>query len=224
MFGISFETWTSVCQMYCDLEDRRKSSYLQWFPFSKLRKNDYEKLTSREFFEKYIQTGAFVISRAMMHQSENYLQKGDGSFRDSTLLSPILYLVLQSIGKEISNKYKIQRESEIEVYYAGNYNYMRPIYKQDYDDFYKSINFNIQKYQYFIKTDVSNFFSNINVDLLIKKIDCICNKETIGFTQSQLMIFKEFLLYCGGGRFPLVENSVASSFLATIVYLDDIDI
>lgn len=135
-----------------------------------------------------------------------------------------MYLVLQSIGKEIANKYQIQRENGIEIYYAGNYNYMRPSYKQDYDDFYKSINFNSQRHQYFIKTDISNFFSNINVDLLIRKTDFVCNKETINFTQTQLMIFKEFLLYCGGGRFPLVENSVASSFLVTIVYLDEIDI
>lgn len=30
--------------------------------------------------------------------------------------------------------------------------------------------------------------------------------------------------YCGNGKYPLVQNSVSSSFLATIVYLDDIDV
>jgi len=39
----------------------------------------------------------------------------------------------------------------------------------------------------------------------------------------QLTLFKEILNYCGNGQFPLIENSVASSFLSTIVYLDDID-
>lgn len=71
MFGISFDTWTNVCQMYFDLEEKRKSSYLQWFPFSKLEKNDCERIASKKFFEKYILTGAFIISRTAMHQSEN---------------------------------------------------------------------------------------------------------------------------------------------------------
>ena len=39
----------------------------------------------------------------------------------------------------------------------------------------------------------------------------------------QLHLFKELLKYCGNGRFPLIENSVASSFLSTIVYLDEVD-
>ncbi len=41
--------------------------------------------------------------------------------------------------------------------------------------------------------------------------------------QTELLLYKELLLYAGGGRFPLVENSLASSYLATVVYLDEID-
>ena len=54
-------------------------------------------------------------------------------------------------------------------------------------------------------------------------IDHICNNQIVRFSQSQLSILKELLLYCGEGRFPLVENSIASSYLATVVYLDEID-
>ena len=43
------------------------------------------------------------------------------------------------------------------------------------------------------------------------------------FSQTQLHLFKELLTYCGNGRFPLIENSVASSYLATVVYLDAVD-
>ena len=158
-----------------------------------------------------------------MHRSENYIQKGDGSFRDSSLLSPILYLVLQALGKEISLVYSSQRGNGIKVFYAGNYDEMRPKYKQDYDEFFKAINASIDNSQYFIKTDLSNFYPNINVDLLVNFIDNVCNRSTVHFSQTQLSVFKELILYCGGGRFPLVENSVASSFLATVVYLDEID-
>ena len=77
--------------------------------------------------------------------------------------------------------------------------------------------------KYFIKTDITNFFANISVDKLIAQIDKVCNSDTVTFSQTQLHLFKELLTYCGNGRFPLIENSVASSFLATVVYLDAVD-
>ena len=209
--------------MYFDLGKGTKAAYLQWFPFIKLSLNDWNTIASESFYNRYIKSGAFVLFPYAMYRSENYIQKDDGSFRDSSLLSPVLYLVLQATGKEVSVKYLPQRGNLIEVFFAGNYDEMRPKYKKDYDDFFKAINAYIDESQYFIKTDLSSFFSNINVDLLISRIDIICNKDTINFSQTQLSILKELLLYCGGGRFPLVENSIASSFLATVVYLDEID-
>ena len=223
MFGITYETWKNTCQMYFDLGKRTKTFYLQWFPFTKISSDNQDTLVSEEFYNRYIKSGAFVLFPSAMHRSENFIQKGDGSFRDSSLLSPVLYLVLQAVGKEVSMAYSPQRGNQIEVFYAGNYDEMRPKYKQDYDDFFKAINAHIDESQYFIKTDLSSFFSNISVDLLVSRVDSICNKGAVHFSQTQLSIFKELLLYCGGGRFPLVENSIASSFLATVVYLDEID-
>lgn len=223
MLGITYDTWKNTCQMYFDLGKGTKASYLQWFPFTKILSADQDTIASEEFYNRYIKSGAFVLFPSAMHRSENFIQKGDGSFIDSSLLSPVLYLILQALGKEISRVYLPQRGNQIEVFYAGNYDEMRPKYKQDYDDFFKAINAHIGESQFFIKTDLSSFFSNINVDLLVSRIDSICNKDAVCFSQTQLSIFKELLLYCGGGRFPLVENSIASSFLATVVYLDEID-
>lgn len=223
MLGITYDTWKNTCQMYFDLGKGTKAAYLQWFPFTKISSADQDTIASEEFYNRYIKSGAFVLFPSAMHRSENFIQKGDGSFRDSSLLSPVLYLVLQAMGKEVSMAYSPQRGSRIEVFYAGNYDEMRPKYKQDYDDFFKAINAHIGESQFFIKTDLSSFFSNINVDLLVSRIDSICNKDAVCFSQTQLSILKELLLYCGGGRFPLVENSIASSFLATVVYLDEID-
>lgn len=223
MFGITYETWSSVCQMYTKLGSGSQKAYLQWFPFSKLSNTDAETLCSEEFYNKYIQTGAVVLFNSSMHRSENFLQKSDGSFRDSSLVSPILYLLLQCVGKEISNAYTSDRQANIEVFYAGNYDHMRPKYKQDYDDFFKSLNSSIENYQYFIKTDLTNFFSNISIDTLLHQIDTVCNRDSRRFSQVQLQLFKELLSYSGGGRFPLIENSIASSYLATVVYLDIID-
>ena len=223
LFGISYETWTSICDMYLSQTNGSLKSYLQWFPFTKLSNADKEVIKGKDFYEKYIDTASFVLFPFVMHQSENFLQKGDGSFRDSSLVSPMLYLILQAVGKEIFEKYSVQRVAGISAYYAGNYEFMRPKYKQDYDNFFKELNSCIDEYQYFIKTDITNFYANISVDKLISQIDVVCNSNEINFTQTQLQIIKELLKYCGNGRFPLIENSIASSFLATVVYLDEVD-
>lgn len=209
--------------MYFSLKQGSLKAYLQWFPFAKLSSADKEIIAGEEFYNQYIATASFILFPHVMHQSENFLQKGDGSFRDSSLVGPILYLILQSIGMEIHNRYVSIRPADISVYYAGNYKYLRSKYKQDYDDFFKELNSSIDEYQYFIKTDITNFFSNISVDKLIAQVDKVCNSDNVAFSQTQLHLYKELLTYCGNGKFPLIENSLASSFLATVVYLDAVD-
>ena len=223
MFAITYDNWKTVCEMYFSLSAGSKKVYLQWFPFWKLSKNDQQQIMGETFFNTYIKSGAFVLFPEVMSQSENYIQKADGSFRDSALISPILFLVVQAIGKTIYDSYLPERPIEIESFYAGNYSNGRAKYSKDYDDFCKIINAWKEVHGFFIKTDITNFFGNINIDRLIEQIDCICNNGTVRFSQTQLMLYKELLLYCGNGRYPLIENSVASSFLATIVYLDKID-
>lgn len=223
LFGIKYETWFSVCDMYFSLKSGSKKSYLQWFPFTKLSNAEQETIKSRDFYDKYINSASFILFPNVMQQSENFLQKGDGSFRDASLIAPVLYLIFQAVGKEISEQYTTHRPADISAYYAGNYEFMRPKYKQDYDNFFKELNTCIDEYQYFIKTDVTNFFANINIDKLISQIDEVCNSEKVIFTQTQLHLYKELLKYCGNGKFPLIENSMASSYLATVVYLDEID-
>lgn len=209
--------------MYLSLPRGSKKAYLQWFPFTKLSDQDNKELCSEEFYNKYISTGGFVFFPEVMRHSENFIQKGDGSFRNSVLVSPLLFLVIQAIGKEISEQYISDRPDGIEAYYAGNYTYSRAKYKQDYDDFYKSINAWSERYPYFIKTDITNFFGNINVNKLIDRIDVACNNKEQIISQTDLLLLKELLLYCGNGDYPLIENSVASSYLATIIYLDEVD-
>jgi AbiA family abortive infection protein len=223
MFKIQYETWKNICTLYFDIKSESQRAYLQWFPFTKLSEQDKQYIVSESFFYQFIQNPAFLINPAIVHQSENFLQKSDGSFRDSSLIAPVLYLILQCIGKEISYHYQDMRQNNVTVYYAGNYSYDRVIYRTDYSDFYKHINAYAENYNYFIKTDITNFYNNINVDILMDRIDKVCNADNVCFSQPTLQVYKSFLLYCGHGRFPLIENSVASSFLATVVYLDEID-
>ena len=223
MFGISYDTWKEICDMYFSLYVGIHKAYLQWFPFSKLSDADKIQIAGEDFFNKYIKTGGFVLFPEVMRHSDNYIQKSDGSFRNATLVSPIIYLVLQAIGKEIATRYLSQRPADVGVYYAGNYELNRSRYKQDYDDFFKAINVGAQQYRYFIKTDITSFFSSINVNELIDRINEICNWATQTISQTQLLLLKELLLYCGNGYYPLIENSMASSYMATVIFLDAID-
>ena len=209
--------------MYFSLRIETLKAYLQWFPFSKLTDDDKNEMSGEEFYQKYISTGGFVLFPEVMRHSENFIQKSDGSFRNSTLVSPIFYLVFQAIGKEVFNRYSSQRPVDVGVFYAGNYEFNRPRYKQDYDDFFKEINAGAEQYRYFIKTDITNFFGSINVDELIDRINEICNCAFQTISQTQLLLLKELILYCGDGYYPLIENSMASSYMATVIYLDAVD-
>ncbi|MDE6021087.1 MAG: AbiA family abortive infection protein [Ruminococcus sp.] len=223
MFYISYDTWKEICDMYFSLSYGSKKSYLQWFPLFKLSKSDEENISGLDFYEKYIEKGSFILFDKSSNVTENYILKPDGSFRDATLVDPVLYLVLQCVGREINKKYRSLRQSSISVHYAGNYDNNDCRYKAEYDTFFKEINASATENSYFIKTDIRNFFSNINVDKLVEQIDKVCNQTTVTISQTQLLTYKSLLLYCGNGRFPLVENSISSSYLATIVYLDIID-
>jgi len=192
LFGVKYDTWKSVCDMYFSLKTGSLKAYLQWFPFTKLTNTDKDVISSEEFYNKYIKTGSFVLFPPAMHQSENFLQKSDGSFRDSSLVGPILYLMLQAVGKEIYDQYVSVRPYDISVYYAGNYEHMRPKYKQDYDDFFKELNASIDEYQYFIKTDITNFFANISVDKLVAQIDKVCNSDEVSFSKPNCIFSKSF--------------------------------
>ena len=192
MFDISYTDWKSVCEMCFNLKQNTCKAYLQWFPFGELPYQDKKYICSEKFYRKYIQNPAVFLYSKTMYQTENFLQKTDGSFRESFLVSPLLYLLLQGIGKVIHDQYSSQRSSEISVYYAGSYEdkNMCASYKPSYDRFFKILNIYAKEYKYFIKTDIANFFSNIKINKLISHVDAICNREKIAFYQMQLTLFK----------------------------------
>jgi len=223
MFDITYDTWDKICDMYLSKRSANLYSYLQWFPYSKLEKSDIHYIRSEEFFNKYIEHGHCVLFSSVMFRTENYLQKSDGSFRNATLLSPLLYLILQCIGKTIADKYRPKRPTEIEVFYGGNYQNLECHYKRPYYEFFAAINLEITNYDYFIKTDIRNFYDNIKINTLMAEIDENINFNETVISPSLLHLYKNILLYCGSGKFPLVENSIASSYLSTMIYLEPID-
>ena len=221
MLNLKYEDWKSVCEMHLSQKNNRLRNYLQWYPIYNNKGINFD---DTGYFYKYINNGSFSILKGFTIRTDNYIQKGDGSFRKSSLLSPSLYLILQTIGKTIYDSYKSERPEDIIVYYAGNYSTMDCFYKKSYDSFYKDINYFIENYSYYIKTDIRDFFNNINVNKLFSQIDKQQKKDNnVCLNPLQLQIFKDLILYTGNEGFPLVENSMASSYLATEIYLDPID-
>lgn len=227
MFGISLNQWRDVCDMYLRQNSPNLlSSYLQWYPYIHvLNKIDGPILKSLEFFTEYIKNGKCLLFPSVTFKDKNYILKSDGTFRNATLISPLMYLLLQSIGKTIYDKYPSSRPDEIVAYYGGDYYAGNPHYKLSYHSFYDEVKNMSNEYGYYIKTDIKDFYDNINLDKLFYIIDSKINAaENQQISPSQLYLYKRLFSYCGDGHFPLVENSICSSYLSTIVYLEEADI
>lgn len=209
-----------VCSQIGQQKRGRKSMYLQWYPFTRLSSREKETLVSKSFFNDYIKSGLFLYYSENWLITNNYIMKGDGNFRNASLVSPIMYLVALTIGKSISKAYQSKRQPSIDVFYAGNYDENRLYYKKDYDVFFKTINVLSQSYKYFIKTDIKDFFPNIDMNKLFDIINQRFAETGVQINQKDLLVYKELLLCLGQGEFPLIENCAASSYLATAVYLE----
>jgi len=227
MFGITFDQWLYVCKMYViDQNENTHKSYLQWYPYSSIPYSLKEKLFTREFYDEYIRNGNCVLFPTVTFKDKNYILKNDGTLRNATLISPLMYLVLQSVGKAISEKYVALRPDDIVVFYGGDYNTNSAHYKDSYYQFLETVDeeSKTSSYNYYIKIDIKDFYDNINIDKLVSILDANINTlESVQITSSQLYLYKRLFAYCGGGHFPLVENSVCSSYLSTVVYLDSTD-
>lgn len=223
MFAFEYEDWKMICSQISLQKRGRKRMYLQWYPFTCLSAKEKETLISEDFFKDYIKPGLFLYYSENWLITNNYIMKGDGNFRNASLVSPTMYLVALTIGKSISKKYQSLRQSSINVFYAGNYDEDRLYYKKDYDVFFKTLNDLSQSYRYFIKTDVKDFFPNIDMNKLFDIINLRFAETGVKIAQKDLMVYKELLLCLGQGEFPLIENCAASSFLATVVYLETPD-
>lgn len=209
-----------VCSQIGQQKRGRKSMYLQWYPFTRLSSREKETLVSKSFFNDYIKSGLFLYYSENWLITNNYIMKGDGNFRNASLVSPMMYLVALTIGKSISKAYQSKRQPSIDVFYAGNYDENRLYYKKDYDVFFKTINVLSQSYKYFIKTDIKDFFPNIDMNKLFDIINQRFAETGVQINQKDLLVYKELLLCLGQGEFPLIENCAASSYLATVVYLE----
>lgn len=221
MLNIKYDDWKACCNGIFKLNNNHK--YIQMYPFKKLGDKEKQKVISEEFFNKYIKSGFFMEYEEFSMVCNNYIVKENGDFRNSTLVSPIMYLLLSVIVKSISKIYKSNRPNDIDIFYAGDFETNDFSYKKQYDKFYTLINCYKKEFEYLIKIDISKFYDFIDLNILFKIIEEEINRECINIQLRDLYIYKELLLYIGNGKFPLLQNSTACSYLSTVVYLDKFD-
>lgn len=216
MFRIKYETWNEICKLVNKYSKKFGNFYFQLYPI-KYSKN-YDNITDIEFFKKNILNGNFLTEENNYIICENYEIKDDGTFRNKVLIPPILYIYYNAMVMEISNSYKMKRNHEISVRYAGNYERKQLHYKEQYFEFTKELEELSRKYDTFLKIDIKDFYENIDINKLT-----ILLKNSISINEKEQMFFKEFINYIGNNRFPQIDGGIASSYLSTIVYLDIVD-
>lgn len=214
----SYKAWKDACNAMMR-QKRRLKFYFQWYPFSILSKTNWEILSSEAFFSTYIQDGAFLICRSMRFTTKGFVQKQGAAFRDSVLVSPVLFLYLLAFGIEYHTVF-IDPRSGMACEYAGNIAKKQAHYWRSYQRYRTHMRIAKGSYSYYLKTDIANFFGSINVDKLISKMQDCSNGS---FSATDGLFLRALLLYCGEGKFPTIQNHPTLSFLATKVFLSDVD-
>lgn len=215
----SFESWQIACQMMRN-ERTRLRSYLQWYPFIRLDRESWGTVSSETFYRFFIEDGSFVLAEDMRFVTKGCVQKEGASFRDSYLVSPVIYLYLLAFGIEYEKLYIEKRENEL-CLYAGDLHQKQGHYRKSYRVFCDSIKHESDQFDFCLKTDIANFFGSINVDGLIMRMQDLSNNA---FSATDALYIKALLLYCGCGKFPTIQSHPTLSFLATKVYLCRIDL
>lgn len=218
MFHPSYESWQIACSMMQNEKSRLKS-YLQWYPFVRLLPEDWKRLSSENFYSTYIEEGSFVLVEEMRFVTRGYIQKQGSSLRESYLVSPVIYLYLLAYGIEYEQLFHDCRATGV-CLYAGDLSQRQGHYRKSYKVFCDSAKYCAEQYSYCLKTDITNFFGSINIDSLMSKMQ---ERSSNVFSSSDSLFIRSLLLYCGRGKFPVVQNHPTLSFLATKVYLADID-
>lgn len=215
----SFEAW----QLACDLvqkERTRLNKYLQWYPFFKLSKDDWETIKADGFYSTYIKDESFILVESMRFITKGYMQKQGVTLRASTLVAPILFLYLLAFGLEYVQVFNDPRNEGVHLY-SGDLKQKWIHYRKSYQAFVETKQFCSEKYAHCIKTDITNFFGSINVDMLLTEMQTRSDGQ---FSSTDALFIRGLLLYCGKGGFPTIQNHPTLSFLATRVYLSSIDV
>lgn len=218
LYGISYSEWKCYVSLLMSAPSNNLDKYIQTYPFSRLSSDEKEILVSQEFYEQNISSGSFLSERNLI-RTETVMTKNDGSLRNVTIVTPIVYLVLLCIGGHIFENMKSIKSEYSQKFYSGSFSQGWFNYSESYKEFTMTVLSQENEYKYYFKTDISNFYSSINLDVLFKRIE----KMTDINSPRELLFFKTLFEYIGQGRFPTVTDNTGLSYIATTCYLSEFD-
>lgn len=218
-WNIEYNKWEKYVSAFLSTNNNILDKYLQLYPFSKFSDSLKTRLKSEDFFNSYICNCAFLNDRELKLY-KTIMTKKSGGFREVTVSSPIIFLVLNVIGGHLFNKVNKLKiaDERISTFYSGNYEKNIFHYRSSYKSFSKMINEKKDEYKFCFKTDISKFYSSIDVNLLIDNIRTMCDED-----ENPLLFYKNLFLYLGNGKFPTITNSTGLSYISTEIYLDSFD-
>ena len=215
MISIDYYSWKKAVLLVEKYVNTYGKNYLQLYA---LNKYDFGFVSDKNYFDKYIVNGAFLNNEDNYNTFENYKRKQDGTYRKRYLLSPIMYIYYVAIGIYISGKYKKHTRDKLSIKYAGDFKNNDLHYKNSYQDFSNETLEKAKSYNYYLKFDIENFFTNIDLNILTAKIS-----NHMKFGEKDKLLLKTFLLWVGNGKFPQTECGITSSYLASVIYLDGLE-
>ena len=77
--GVSYESWKETCDMYLstvtDISLRRSfAMYLQLYPFTRITSVDKTIISSKDFYNNFIKSGAILHNNSVLEMHSYYLQ------------------------------------------------------------------------------------------------------------------------------------------------------
>lgn len=216
--NVSFESWRAACKMV-KCEKGRLRSYLQWLPFYVMNEREWAVIESEGFFDRYISDGSFILCERMRFSENGLIQKSGFAFRDSRLVSPTIYLYLLAFSIEYERIFSPSFKNDV-TFYSGDIARRRLHYRKSYRAYCQALKICSSEYKWCVKTDLAHFYESISVDGLVAAMIKLSDG---GMTLPEAQFFRGLLLYCGKRGFPIIQNHAGLSFLATEVYLNDVD-
>lgn len=134
-------------------------------------------------------------------------------------MSPVIYLYLLAFSIEYERVFSPGFKNDA-TFYSGDIARRRLHYRKSYRAYCQALKMCSSEYKWCVKTDLAHFYESISVDGLVTSMIKLSGD---GMALPEAQFFRSLLLYCGKRGFPIIQNHAGLSFLATEVYLNDVD-
>lgn len=217
--NIDYGEWVDYVSAFFKTPKGVLNKHFQTYPFAKMTDDEKSTILSEAFFTHYVKSCAFLAVETSFVRTVD--TKKNGSLRETTIIPPITFLVLIALGGHLYKNQITTTHSESFhkrfAYYAGNYAKKDFTYKKSYEEF--TLTVKETGYPFFLKTDLTNFYPSINMNLLATRILKLCPEET----PKSLMFYQQMLEFLGNGKFPTIPDNTGLSYIATGLFLREFD-